>query len=207
MSTGVGSSEVFLPFPGGSRERVPPTTRFRSTWLSSSLRALKERGRLDAYLKHLPRQHHESVLSTVVGVWLPIEVAVAHYSACDSLNLYPSEILEIGRQATEQVHGTLLGTFVRLAKGAGVTPWTVFARLHDLWSRIWVGGGVSVVRLGPKEARIEIEGWPCSASPYCRVGMRGVLPGVTDLFCSKSYVKEDASAASPHSVSYVVAWA
>jgi hypothetical protein len=207
LSAASPSREVIVPFPGGSRERVLLVTRFRSTWLTSSLRALKERGRFEAYSAHLPVRFHESVFTTVVGVWLPVEVAVAHYAACDALNLYSSEIIAIGRQTTEQVHGTLLGTFVRLAKGAGVTPWAVMGRLNDLWSRIWVGGGVSVSKLGPKEALIEIAGWPCAASPYCRLALRGVLPAITDLFCSKSYVREEAGAARETSVSFVVAWA
>jgi hypothetical protein len=203
----VDAREVVLPFPGGGRDRVQPVTSFRSTWLTSSLRALKERGRLNEYLAHLPKRHHEVVLSTVVGVWLPVDVAIAHYEACDALRLHPSEIISIGRQAADQVHGTVLATFVRLARGAGVTPWTVLLRLHDLWSRIWLGGGVCVVRLGPKEARIEIEGWPCAGSSYCRTAMRGVLPAVAELFCAKSYAREEKPASPGTSTRHVLAWA
>ena len=199
--------EVLVQFPGGRREHVPPTQRFRSTWLSSSLRSLRERNLLDRYLTILPAQHHEAVLNSIVGVWLPVEVAVAHYSACDALQIGVGEAVTIGREATNRVHGTVLSTFVRLAKGAGVTPWTVLVRLQELWGRIWLGGGVKVVKLGPKEARIEIASWPCAASGYCRAAMRGVIPGVTDLFCQKSYANEITPLTTKSSLGYLLSWA
>lgn len=206
-ATHTSTEEVLVPLPGGGRPGVALATSFRSTWLSSSLRALRERHLLDGYLAHLPKQHHEIVLSTVVGVWLPIEIAIAHYAACDALALEPTEIIEIGREATNHVHGTLLATFVRLAKGAGVTPWTVMVRLQELWNRVWVGGGVSVTKLGPKEARLEIVGWPCASSPYCRIAVRGVITAVTDLFCNRSYAREIPSLTSSTSLGFVVSWA
>jgi hypothetical protein len=199
--------EQLVPFPGGSRSHVSPTTQFRSTWLSTSLRSLRSRELLDAYLAHLPAKHHDAVLNAVVGVWLPIDVGVAHYAACDALHLPNAEIVAIGREATTQVHGTVLATFVRLAKGAGANPWTVLTRLQDLWARIWVGGGVCVTKLGPKEARIEIASWPCAESNYCRVAMRGVIPAITDLFCQKSYANEIAPLMTRTSLAYLISWA
>jgi hypothetical protein len=200
--------ETLVPFPGrGRREDLPPVESFRSTWLSSSLRSLRERDLIDAYLANLPAKHHDAVLNAVVGVWLPIDVAVAHYMACDALGLPSADAIQIGREATSRVHGTLLTTFVRLAKGAGVTPWTVLVRLQELWQRIWLGGGVSVVKLGPKEARIEIGGWPCASSGYCRAALRGVIPAINDLFCQKSYANEILPLTTRTSVAYLISWA
>jgi hypothetical protein len=200
--------EVLVPFPGGGRrETVSTAQRFRSTWLSSSLRSLRDRNLFDAYLTNLPPQHHEAVLTAVVGVWLPIEVAIAHYAACDALGLSNIDVIQIGRDATNHVHGTVLATFVRLARGAGVTPWTVLLRFQELWERIWLGGGVKVVKLGPKEARIEIAGWPCAGSVYCRAAMRGVIPAVTDLFCQKSYATEIGQLTTKTSLGYLISWA
>jgi hypothetical protein len=96
---------------------------------------------------------------------------------------------------------------MRLAKGAGVTPWTVLFRLQELWARIWIGGGVQVAKLGPKEARVEIAGWPCAESSYCRTAMRGVIPAVTDLFCQKSYANELRSFATRTALAYRLSWA
>src|SRR4051812_48379355 len=81
------NEEILVAFPEGSREAVRPTERFRSTWLASSLRSLRERGLIDAYVQHLPREHHEAILSSVAGTWLPIATGMAHYRACDALSL------------------------------------------------------------------------------------------------------------------------
>jgi hypothetical protein len=205
--SGRGEDRVLIPFPGGRREKVPATQHFRSTWLCSSLRSIRDRGLYDEYVQNLDPVHREAVESSVVGTWLPIEVAVAHYRACDALMLSVPEMLTIGREATNQVHGTLLGTFVRLAKGAGVTPWTVLGRLDELWRRIWLGGGLEIMQLGPKEARVYIAGWPCAGSGYCRIALRGVIPAVTDLFCTRSYAREINSLRTPDALAYTLSWA
>jgi hypothetical protein len=201
--------QVLLPYPGPrhARAAVPVASQFRSTWLSSSLRALRERNLIDRYEQLLPPVHREAILGAVVGVWLPIEVALAHYRACDALELSTMDLVSIGREAAHHVHGTILGTFVRLAKGAGVTPWTVLVRLHDLWNRIWIGGGVSVIKLGPKEARVEIVAWPVAESRYCRTAMRGVVTSIVDMFCERSYANEVTKFWTPSSIAFRLSWA
>lgn len=203
---GMAQEEVFLPFPA-PRASIAPASSFRSTWLSASVRSLRERGLLDRYLAHLPAELHDPILATVVGVWLPTSVAVAHYEACDALGLTQNEQVEIGREVSRNVHGTILGTVVRLATQAGVSPWSAFGTFGRLWDRIWVGGAVGVFKLGPKDARIEIIGWPCARVPYCRVAMRGVMLGLTELFCQKAYVHEVPKLCTPTTLGYRIQWA
>jgi hypothetical protein len=85
---------------------------------------------------------------------------------------------------------TILGAAVRLAKTAGVTPWTIYGQLDRFWSRIAVGGAIGVVKLGPKEARASLEQCPVIAIPYFRNAVGGVLWGITDLFCQRAFVRE-----------------
>jgi len=204
--------EPFLPF-SVPKHLIAPATRFRSTWLTTSVRSLRERNLLDAYLSHLPKEHHESVLQAVVGVWLPVEVAMAHYQACDALGLAEKDILAIGAEASDRAQRTTLGTATRLAAGMGVTPWTLLSQLQRLWERIWIGGAVGVFALGPipaprgKDARVEIVGWPCARIPYCRIAMRGVFFGMTELFCRKAFVHEIADGCSASTLAYLVQWA
>lgn len=203
-----GSEEVLAAFPGGvSRTQVTPTTQFRSTWLSSSLRSIRERNLLESYLAHLPREHHDAVLSTVVGVWLPAEIAVAHYAACDRLGLTEQEQVAIGAEVGRHAQGTVLSVAVSLAKGAGVTPWTIMTRFPSAWQRIWKGGGISVIKLAPKDARIEIAGWPCARVPYARVALRGVISGLVELFCEKAYARELRALCTQMTLAYRVSWA
>jgi hypothetical protein len=213
----ITGGEPYLPF-GVPKHLVAPATRFRSTWLTTSVRSLRERKLLAAYLDRLPPVHHEAVLQAVVGVWLPVEVAIAHYEACDGLGLEDKEIVAIGAEASDRAQRTTLGTATRLAAGAGVTPWALLSQLQRFWERIWIGGAVGVFAHGPpgpgderagaaKEARVEIVSWSCARIPYCRVGMRGVFLGMTEMFCRKAFVHEIAEGCSASTLAYLVQWA
>ncbi len=206
MRVGRAGEEAIIPL-AVPKHLVPPAARFRSTWLTSSLRSLRERGRLDDYLARLPREHHASVLESVAGVWLPTEVALCHYEACDGLGLAEKDVMEIGAEVTKRAHGTVIDTVVKLGTGMGVTPWTILAQLQKLWDRIWVGGAVAVYKLGPKEARVEIVSWPCARIRYCQIAMRGVLQGVVEFFCRRAYVHEVKSMMSSTSLAYRIQWA
>jgi hypothetical protein len=185
---------------------VRPATKFRSTWLTSSLRALKTRERLDEYLLRLPKEHHDAVTNSVAGVWLPVDVATAHYDACDRLQLPAAELFLIGHEVHHATQGTVFGTMLKVAKGAGVTPWTALSQCQRLWDRVWIGGGLAVFKLGPKEARIEFVGWPCAGSAYIRHAMRGVVCGMLELFCTKVYVKDLPDLCTSTTLGYRIAW-
>ncbi len=182
-------------------------TNFRSTWLTSSVRAVRGRGRWDEYLAALPKEYHDAIQNTVAGVWLPVDVAVAHYDACDKLMFTPMELFAIGAEVHTYAQAGVFNMLVKLATGAGATPWTAFSQFNRLWSRVWIGGGVAVFKLGPKEARLEIAGWPCSRSTYIRHAMRGVVTGMVELFCTKAYMNDLPKLCSPTTLAYRCAWA
>jgi hypothetical protein len=79
---------------------------------------------------------------------------------------------------------------VKVAKGAGVTPWTILPQFDRLWRRGADGGAVGIFRVGPKEARIEVVGCELLDIPYFRHAFRGVLLGVVAFFCQKGYMHE-----------------
>lgn len=187
--------------------KISIATRFRSTWLSASLAALRERGLFERYLELLPAPYRTDVEATVAGTWLPMDVALEHYDACDRLGLTTFDILEIGHHVTHRVHGAALKTFQMLGPGFGVTPWTALGRAQKLWHRSWDGGNVAVTRLGPKEARIGIAGWPCANIHYCRVACRGMLKAVVEPFCRTAYVREETASCGPSTLGFVIAWA
>jgi hypothetical protein len=198
--------QAFVPFDG-PRAQVAPVTAFRSTWLASSIGALRKRGYLERYRAALPVEYYETIAASVAGVWLPVEIAVAHYEACEALKLDLEEQIAIGRTVTEFVHKTSYSLAIRLVKEAGVTPWACLAQQKRLWQRVWRGGDVAVFKLGPKEARVEAVGWPCARVPYCQRGLRGVLLGQTELFCKRAYVREIPSLCTSTALGYRIAWA
>jgi hypothetical protein len=182
-------------------------TQFRSTWLGSSLLALRERNYFERYSSLLPEAHRAPILEAVAGAWLPIDVCVAHYRACDALGLSKREAWEIGMEVTRKVHGTSLALAFRLAKQAGMTPWSILAQLPRLWDRVWQGGGLAVYRRGPKEAVVELIQWPPAGIAYVRHSIPAVVLGVVELFCTKAYVTEVAAMKSDSAIGMRLQWA
>lgn len=196
---------VIIPFDG-PREQIAPADAYRSTWLMSSLQALRDRGHLDAYYRALDPKLHDTMRSLVVGVWTPMDIARAHYEACDRLLLGTAEQIALGRAVSDRAQGAMLGTVVRMAKSAGVTPWTVLPQYRRLFERGVRGGGISVVKLGPKEARIDIVACELFEIPYFRVAFRGILQGIAGLFCRVSFI-HDVPTARRSDASYRFQWA
>jgi hypothetical protein len=200
-----GGDEVIVAFPA-ARNRVPMATQFRSTWLAGSLYAMRERGLYDRYVAALNPDYVETITQSVAGIWLPIDVAMAHYEACDRLDLAARDQIELGALVMRHTHGTILSVAMRLAARSGLTPWTIFGQSQRLWDRSWVGAAVGVWKTGPREVRIELVGFPCARFTYCRVALRGILVVLTELFCDKAYVSDIPNLWSSTSVGFRVAW-
>jgi hypothetical protein len=197
--------EVFLPLPF-SRDRATVVSQVRSTLITSSVRALQTRGAFERYLTLLPKELHATITEVVAGVWVPYALAEAHYTACNQLGYGTHEFAEIGKDVGNRINGTMLSTAVRMAKGAGATPWTIFAQYGRLWDRIFVGGGLMVRRIGPKEAHVEVVGQPLVKIPYFRSAQRAVCLGVIELFCRKAYAFDVPRSTTPTGTTYRFAW-
>lgn len=203
----IKDDDWLLPFPV-PRDRIPDPTHFRSTWLTASQATLRERGHFAAYEKLVDPVHRDAVMTAVAGVWLPMDVARAHYTACDRLALPTPELLEIGAEATRRANATTLSFVARMAQGAGVSPWTILSQSPRMWDRTCKdGGAIGVARLGPKEARLELIGYPFAMIRYNRVTMRGIVHAVVELFCEKAYVIEIPSLFNHRSMGMRLSWA
>lgn len=196
--------EVFLSLHV-PRHELKPATSFRSTWVVSSQNTLKERGHYDHYTTILTSEHREALTMMVAGAWIPIEVASAHYEACEALALPTAERLAIGRAVSKHLDHTLLSAAVHLATQSGATLWTPLAQFHRFWTRMFVGGGAVIYKLGPKEARIEILGCPMAHIPYFRVGLHGVLLGIGEMFSKRVYLREQRSK-TPLTITFRASW-
>ena len=134
-------------YPGVAFE-VGDATHMRTTWLTASQATLRERGLGARYEAALASEHRDAVLSIVAGTWMPMLLVRAHYTACNTLDLPEPDLLEIGAAATRRANATHLAFVVRLAQGAGVTPWTMLGQMQRVWSRTFDGGGA--VRIAPR---------------------------------------------------------
>ncbi len=198
--------QVFLPLPT-ARHLVPPTTRIRSTLVMSSLKTLREENLFALYQSNLEPLHRDTILELATPCWLPIEVGLAHYAACNELGLPPSRVLEIAQRVSTRAHGTFLGVALGLARGIGVTPWTALAQMRPVWERAFDGGAVSATKLGDNDARIEIVAWPCARIEYCRLAFRGLVEGVGTLLSKNCRSRElPAQGDARSTVSYRLSW-
>jgi hypothetical protein len=197
--------EAVIPLPR-AREALAPVTHIRSTLITSSLKTLGERNLLATYYERLGAQHRDTVRTAVAGAWLPVEVTMAHYRACDALGLASAEQLEIGRQVGAKIQSTLLGTLVSLTKEAGATPWVFLSKLDRLYDRLVLGGGIAVEKVAMKEAIVLVYNVPLFEVPYFATAWRGVIQGFCELFSTKTYVKRGQLSADMR-MTYTISWA
>jgi hypothetical protein len=201
------TGEVVLALPGPP-ETLGVATHIRTTLLVSSLQSLRKRGSFDDYMRLLPQEHHMTITSMIAGQWLPIEIGLAHYQACQGLGISKPEAVAIGREVGDKIHGTFLATMVRMAGTAGGTPWIAMSFVGRLYGRLFQGGGgVTVVKVGPKDARVTFVGYPVARIPYYRQAMSGVFEAGMDLFCAKAYVNDVASECTDTTAVLDLAWA
>jgi hypothetical protein len=182
-------------------------THVRSTVLDSSIRIIRERGRFDAYAAALPSQYHEALFNLVVGVWMPMDVGLAHYQAANTVGFSTHEQYENGRLVVDRIGRTAFGLVGALARSSGATMWTALSNAQRMWDRVMLGGALVVYKLGPKEARLEGYGAPLARIPYVRQGWRGMIAGVGELFCRKVYVTEIPRLCGGSSFGFRIAWA
>jgi len=185
---------------------VKPARHARSTLVMASIETVRQRDLFREYERALAPEYKETLLGAIAATWLPIEAAVAHYAACDSFGLTVEQQMQSGRSTFDGARGTLLGTAVRLARGAGLTPWTELPLLQRFWDRGFDGGAVSVTRVGPKDAHVNLVQCAVIVSPYFRNGLRGLLTALMELTCTKAYVT-DRRPVSVTSLSFRVQWA
>jgi len=196
--------EIVSPFPP---LKSHPASEMRSTLLTTSIQSLRAHGHLEQYTKTVSKEYRDAILTTVAGIWLPLAIGIAHYTACDRLNLPPSEQFAIGKEVGDRVQGTILGLLVRTAKQAGLTPWTGLSSGNRMYERLFVGGGVCLTKLGPKEARLEVVNNQLFGLAYFRNGFRGIVATGAELFCEKAYVHELPKLTSATSLGMRVSWA
>src|ERR1700692_4657296 len=146
------SGTVLLELPSP----LAPMRNVRSTLILGGLASLRAAGLGEAYDAVSPVEVRRVLESSVAGMWIPVETAVAHYLACDKLGVSAESAAQLGRGTFQRTKGLLLGTAIGLAKGAGVTPRTLIPHLQRFWLRGIDGGGVRAIEVGPKEVRIDV---------------------------------------------------
>lgn len=185
---------------------VTPCTQVKSTLLLGSLRALRARGHGDAYMARVDPHVAETIADVGVPRWLPIDVAAAHYAACDAMKLSTDEMLKIGAiVAPTAASGVTV--ILQAARTTGADPWTALERAPTYWSRMYDGSALSVKKTGPKDASIFIRRNALARYAYWRTGLRGIVLELARALSTAAYVREVAQGAAVHdAVTYALSW-
>lgn len=192
----VVSDDIVCPFPA-LPDVIGELNHVRGTLLASSIQSLRSRGLFERYSSLLAVSHRDRVLNSVAGEWLTTEIALAHYGACNALQLSVEDQIGMGREVSRRTHETFLGLIVKMARGVGVTPWVVFPRINSLYTRIFRGGGIQITRLGPKHAKVQTLGLIPLGIPYFRNAYLGMYEAGVGMFASNVQVRPLSLAASP----------
>jgi hypothetical protein len=194
--------EVLVAFPA----HVEPLTEVRTTVLLASQEALRTLGHFDAYVRCL-ESHQTELASLFAGAWVPVDVAAAHYRACDRLALPHAQIVDLGRMVSRSTHNILAAAVVRMARELGTTPWNALSLADRFWARSWKGSAVSVERIAPKDAHIRVTGTPLAAVPYFRIAFVGFCIDVAEIFGRKGFARHVPDECGPTTLGYHLAWA
>ena len=185
---------------------VAPVRQVRSTLLSASLRVVHSMGWEARYYAALPKTLHTEIQQLPAGIWIPVGLAMAHYRACDSMNLTATERDTIGEDVSVRTSRAFIGTLGKAASGAGVNPWHFLKSVHRIWGRMMDGGDNAIYEAGPKEALVVLVGCPLVEIPYFRAGLLAYYRAITRVLSRVVYTREVSEHRKPAGLGFRLSW-
>jgi hypothetical protein len=158
------------------------------------------------YYDALPPALHHEIRALIAGVWLPVDLAVAHYTACDRMELSTDEIKEMGKAVSMRTQKTFVGTLGSVAAGAGATPWSIYIHGHRIWNRIFDGGDMVIYKLGPKDMDVVCSGCALFKIRYLRMAMTTYYSAIVNLVAKSVHCRELADASRENEISLRISW-
>jgi hypothetical protein len=184
----------------------PVVTGVRGSLVVSSLSTLRERSLFDRYQRLVDPTVLAKLQFAIASTWLPVELAMAHYAACDALQLNEVQMKEIGEHVSTKLVSTFWGAALREARRAGAAvPYDIALRQYgSMWDRLYQGGSSVIEELGHKDARIHARGLPMVRYRYFRVGYMGLIRGAAMMFFRACHVKTERH--SDDQLTILVSW-
>lgn len=167
--------EIIVPYDPAAG----PVTAVRNFVLQASLAKLREQGHFERYTRLIaPDTLEQLTAMSIAPGWVPIELALAHYEACDSLMLTREQFSAMGSAVGERIQETILVSSAKKTRDADFDPWSVHAPLNRMWARLYQGGSVQVVKAGPRDKLLEHRGFQLSRCHYYRQAQAAALKTV-----------------------------
>lgn len=186
----------------------PVVTHVRGTLIAGSRDNLRDIGVYDQYVEELPSSLRERLLYAIPTSWVPIEDALAHYNTCELLKLDSTQIARLGELTASRVIDTFLGKALRMAQNAGADSFWLLIKQNDrIYDRMYQGGGVRVLKTGPKDLIVENHGMPLAECRYWRMAYVAYMEALGRAFAKVSFIKlVRPSVNDPHRIAVAGSW-
>jgi hypothetical protein len=153
-----------------------PLSAVRRMLVQSSIAELKELGLYDRYCSVIDPRTLAAIMDLIGPGWLPVRLAVAHYQACDDLNLSDKVIEGIGARAGNKMREALLVAGQNRAElSIDPPPWHLVGAFSRMGRRVYAGGSSQYVKLNSKTLQMENVANQLFSVPYYRVAHIGFM--------------------------------
>ena len=169
---GAETFEIIVPHDPARRE----LTAVRRVLIQSSLAELKTLGVYERYCASMDPSVLAEMTSLVGPGWVPLEFVLAHYEACDQLQLDDEPIRAAGSRTAENVQRALLANGVQAGDpGLMELPWSMLGAFARMGKRVYEGSSSQYVKIGRKRLLIENVGNPLYGFRYYRIAHAGFI--------------------------------
>lgn len=154
-----------------------PVVSVRRMLVHSSIAELRQSNVYDRYCSLIEPASLARISELIGPGFLPVELALEHWGACDRLGLSDDQILAIGENAGEKMKDALLvaARSTGAEQSAERAPWALIPAYARMDRRLYEGGSTQYVRLGPKQVQVEHAGNMLFAIRYWRTAHVGFM--------------------------------
>ena len=153
-----------------------PLSAVRRMLVHSSIAELAQLDLYDRYCKVIDDRALDRIKELIGPGWMPVDLALEHYRACDELQLKEEIIVEAGQRAGEKMGSALLVAGAQpQVEAKERSQWPLLPAFARMGRRIYEGASAQYVKTGPNTLQIEHIHNPLFSFHYYRVAHGGFL--------------------------------
>jgi hypothetical protein len=151
-----------------------PLVAVRRLLIHSSIAELSRLGLYESYRGLIGSSSLARIDELMGPGWMPVELALEHYEACDKLGLSDEQVHGIGLRSGEKM-GEVLLTANAHAGGEARDARPLIEAFSRMRERIYAGGSCQYTQLGPKKLIVEYKDNALFSIGYYRVAYLGFV--------------------------------
>ena len=196
-------SELFLQF---RKSPIQPATEVRSTLIMAGIQCVRARGLFSRYSDILSATQRERLFGLAAGIWVPVEMAVDHYTTLDRMGMDLETIESMGAEVAARTWKHIFSPVLVHATRDGLRPWEALLHSHETNDRSWRGTDIQIIKEGPTQARYDWVGQPCAAIPYFAKSFGAFMKALMNLFARRAYLRIASESCSATTVAVRLSW-